>query len=135
MTRRVSIQDIAQAAGVSHTTVSRALRDSPLISAEVRQQIHKLAHEMGYIPNAVAQSLRGQRTSTVGLVVTTISDPFVGRVVRGVEEVAQHEKLSLFLSVSNNDPDRELAVIETFHRRRVDGIIVAASRMAEQHEK
>ncbi|RPJ51737.1 MAG: LacI family transcriptional regulator, partial [Chloroflexi bacterium] len=135
MTRSVSIQDIAQAAGVSHTTVSRALRDNPLISAEVREQIQKLAQEMGYIPNAVAQSLRGQRTSTIGLVVTTIADPFVGRVVRGVEEVTQRENLSLFLSVSNNDPDREMSVIEIFHRRRVDGIIVAASRMAEKHEK
>lgn len=57
MSRPVSIQDIAQAAGVSHTTVSRALRHSPLISAEVREQIQKLAEEMGYIPNAVAQSL------------------------------------------------------------------------------
>ncbi len=135
MSRQVSIQDIAQAAGVSHTTVSRALRHSPLISAEVREQIQKLAGEMGYIPNAVAQSLRGQRTGTIGLVVTTIADPFVGRVVRGVEEIAQRENLSLFLSISNNDPDREMAVIETFHRRRVDGIIVAAARLTEQHEK
>jgi LacI family transcriptional regulator/LacI family repressor for deo operon, udp, cdd, tsx, nupC, and nupG len=135
MARPISIQDIAQAAGVSHTTVSRALRDSPLISAEVRQQVQQLAREMGYIPNAVAQSLRGQRTGTIGLVITTIADPFVGRVVRGVEEVVQRDHLSLFLSVSNNDPDREMTVIETFHRRRVDGIIVAASRLAEQHEK
>ncbi len=135
MSRPVSIQDIAQAAGVSHTTVSRALRHSPLISIEVREQIQKLAEEMGYIPNAVAQSLRGQRTGTIGLVVTTIADPFFGRVVRGVEEVAQRENLSLFLSISNNDPDREMAVIRTFHRRRVDGIIVAAARLTEQHER
>ncbi len=135
MSRPVSIEDIAQAAGVSHTTVSRALRQSSLISVEVREQIQKLADEMGYIPNAVAQSLRGQHTGTIGLVVTTISDPFVGRVVRGVEEIAQRENLSLFLSISNNDPDREMAVIKTFHHRRVDGIIVAAARLTEQHEK
>jgi len=135
MSRPVSIQDIAQAAGVSHTTVSRALRNSALISGEVREQIQKLAVEMGYIPNAVAQSLRGQRTGTIGLVVTTIADPFVGRVVRGVEEFAQRDHLSLFLSISDNDPDREMAVIETFQRRRVDGIIIAAARLTEQHEK
>lgn len=135
MSRPVSIQDIAQAAEVSHTTVSRALRNSPLISKEVREKIQKLALEMGYIPNAVAQSLRGQRTNTIGLVVTTISDPFFGRVVRGIEEMAQQYNLSVFLSVSNNDPDRELAVIENFHRRRVDGIIVAAAQLTEQHER
>lgn len=135
MGKSVSIQDIAQAAGVSHTTVSRALRNNPLISLEVREQIQHLAREMGYVPNAVAQSLRGQRTSTVGVVVTTIGDPFFGRVVRGIEEIAQRENLSIFLSVSNNSPDRELAVIETFHRRRVDGMIVADSRLTDQYEK
>jgi LacI family transcriptional regulator/LacI family repressor for deo operon, udp, cdd, tsx, nupC, and nupG len=133
--RTVSIQDVAHAAGVSHTTVSRALRDSPLISAEVRQKIHKLAQEMGYIPNAVAQSLRGQRTNTIGLVVTTIADPFVGRVVRGIEAVAQKFNLTLILSVSDNDADREIAVIENLHRRRVDGIIIAAAQLTGQHEK
>lgn len=135
MKRSISIQDIAQAAGVSHTTVSRALRNSSLISIEVRENIQRLAQEMGYVPNAVAQSLRGQRTDTIGLVVTTIADPFVGRVVRGVEEAAQKFNLSLLLSVSGNDPDREAALIENFHRRRVDGIIVTAARMTADHEK
>lgn len=131
--RSVSIQDIAREAGVSHSTVSRALHDSPLISQAVRQRIHLLAQEMGYTPNAVAQSLKGQRTGTVGLVVTSIADPFVGRVVRGVEQVAQAAGIDVFLSVSNNDPQREMAVIEAFHRRRVDGVISAAAQIGGQH--
>lgn len=135
LSKSISIQDIAQAAGVSHTTVSRALRNNPLISQEVREYIQHLAREMGYIPNAVAQSLREQRTGTIGVVVTTIGDPFFGRVVRGIEEIAQRDNLSIILSISNNDPDRELTVIETFHRRRVDGMIVADSRLTEQYEK
>lgn len=135
MNRPISIQDIAKEAGVSHTTVSRALHDSPLISADVRQQIQRLAHEMGYTPNAVAQSLKGQQTHTVGLVVTTIADPFVGRVVRGIDEVAQEAGMSLFLGVSNNDPEREMQVIESFHRRRVDGIIVAAPQISAQYAR
>lgn len=127
--RPVSIQDIARAAGVSHSTVSRALHDNPLISPEVRQRIQQLAQEMGYTPNAVAQSLKERRTNTVGLVVTSIADPFVGRVVRGIEDVAQAAKVSVFLSVSDNDPEREMAVIETFHRRRVDGVISATAQI------
>jgi hypothetical protein len=99
MKRTVSIQDIAQAAGVSHTTVSRALRDSPLISQRgARPHPAASLEEMGYVPNAVAQSLRGERTHTIGLVVTTIADPFVGRVVRGVEAVARQHHLSLLSS-------------------------------------
>ncbi len=134
MTRRsVSIQDIARAAGVSHATVSRALRDSPLISAEVRARIQHLAQEMGYIPNAVAQSLKEQRSNTIGLVVTSIADPFYGRVARGVDEVARQAGLDVFLGVSYNDPQQELAVIESFHRRRVDGIITASSRLRDEH--
>lgn len=133
--RTVSIQDVARAAGVSHTTVSRALRDSPLISLEVREKIQVLAQEMGYVPNAVAQSLRGQQTHTIGLVVTTIADPFVGRVVRGIEEVAKKYRKSLILSVSNNNADQEVEAIENFHRRRVDGIIIAAAQLSETHEK
>jgi LacI family transcriptional regulator/LacI family repressor for deo operon, udp, cdd, tsx, nupC, and nupG len=88
---------------------------------------------MGYIPNLVAQSLKQQQTNSVGLVVTSIADPFVGRVVRGIDEVAQNAQMSVFLSVSKNDPEREISVIEIFHRRRVDGIIVAASRISSQY--
>ena len=81
----VSIEDIARSAGVSHSTVSRALRDSPLISVDVRERIRSLAAEMGYTPNAIAQSLQTRRTSTIGLVVTSIDDPFLSDVVKGVE--------------------------------------------------
>ena len=127
--KAVSIQDIAEAAGVSHSTVSRALHDSPLISPEVRGRIRSLAQEMGYTPNAVAQSLKGRRTNTVGLVITSISDPFLGRVVRGIEDVAQAAGVSLLLSVANNDPEREMEIIENFHRRRVDGVISVTAQI------
>ena len=128
--RSVSIQDIAREAGVSHSTVSRALHDSRLISPAVRQRIQLLAVEMGYSPNEVAQSLKGQRSNTIGLVVTSIADPFVGRVVRGIEDVARAARINVFLSVSNNEPEREMEVIETFHRRRVDGVISAAAQIS-----
>jgi DNA-binding LacI/PurR family transcriptional regulator len=127
--RSVSIQDIASAAGVSHSTVSRALHNSPLISPEVRQRIQELAETMGYTPNAVAQSLKSQRTNTVGLVITSIADPFLGRVVRGIEDVAQSANVSVFLSISYNDPEREMEIIETFRRRRVDGVISSTSQI------
>jgi DNA-binding LacI/PurR family transcriptional regulator len=133
--RAISITDIARAAGVSHSTVSRALRDSPLISEDVRERIQLLAREMGYTPNAIAQSLQTRRTNTIGLVVTSIADPFLIDVVKGVEEVARPASFSVFLSASHNDPEQELAVIETFQRRRVDGILVAASRVSRHHQE
>ena len=62
--------------------------------------------------------------------VTSIADPFVGRVVRGIEDVARAARINVFLSVSNNEPEREMEVIETFHRRRVDGVISAAAQIS-----
>src|SRR6266481_3320065 len=133
--QEISIQDIARAAGVSHSTVSRALRDSPLISVDVREQIQRLAREMGYTPNAIAQSLQTQHTSTIGLVVTSIADPFLSDVVKGIEEVARADGFSVLLSATHNDPDQEMVIIETFHRRRVDGILVASSRITSEYKK
>lgn len=133
--QEVSIEDIARVAGVSHSTVSRALRGSTLISVDVRARIQQLAGEMGYTPNAVAQSLQTRRTSTIGLVVTSIADPFLGDVAKGVEEVAREAGFSVFLSDSHNDSDQEMAIIETFHRRRVDGILATSSRITSEYRK
>jgi len=125
----VTIKDIAEAANVSHTTVSRALKGRGRISQATADRIQKLAEEMGYTPSAVAQSLVTQRTFTIGVVVTTIADPFVVNIVNGIENTAQAAGYSVFLSSSNSDPEREVAVVETFHQRRVDAIIVTASRV------
>jgi LacI family transcriptional regulator/LacI family repressor for deo operon, udp, cdd, tsx, nupC, and nupG len=125
----VTIKDIAKAAGVSHTTVSRALNGNPAISAETTTRIRNLAQQMGYTPSAVAQSLLSQQTWTIGMVITTIADPFVAQVVQGVEQVAQAADYSVFLTSSHNNPQQELAVVETLQRRRVDAIIVTSSRV------
>ncbi|NPV87483.1 MAG: LacI family DNA-binding transcriptional regulator [Anaerolineae bacterium] len=135
--RRISIKDLAREAGVSYSTVSRALDPNPqvnqLISSEVRLRIQELAQARGYSPNALAQSLQARRTNSIGLVITSVSDPFFVDVVAGVEEMARASGISVFLAMSNNDPEQEIKVIETFNRRRVDGIIVAASRVGTEY--
>jgi len=84
---------------------------------------------MGYRPSAVARSLVTRKTKTIGVVVTTIADPFIAEVVSGIEEVANDHGYSVFLANSNADPDREIKVVHSFHERRVDGILVTASRV------
>ncbi|MBD2250770.1 LacI family DNA-binding transcriptional regulator [Nostoc parmelioides FACHB-3921] len=133
--RKISIEDIARKAGVSHSTVSRALRDSPLISSQVREDIKKLAQEMNYVPNAIAKSLQTQRTYTVGVVVTSIADPFFGELVEGIEQIARLAGLNVLLSASHGDFEQEIGAIENFHYRRVDGILVADSRISKQYTK
>lgn len=126
---RVSIKDIAKAAGVSHSTVSRALSDSSLVKAETKARIQRLAQEMGYTPDAIARSLVTKRTATIGLVVTTIADPFIAEVAQGVEETALDNGYSVILCDCNAEPERELASVRTLQEKRVDAIIVTSSRV------
>jgi DNA-binding LacI/PurR family transcriptional regulator len=125
----VSIKEIARLAGVSHSTVSRALRNSPLIPQHTAERIQRIAREKGYAASAVARSLVTRRTQTIGVVVTSIADPFNGEVVEGLEETANRNGYSVILATSQADPERELAVVRSFQERRVDGIVVASSRV------
>ena len=84
---------------------------------------------MGYRPSAVARSLLTKKTRTIGVVVTSIADPFIGEVVSGIEEKANQHGYSVVLANSNADPEREVSVAHSFHERRVDGILVTASRV------
>lgn len=127
--QQVSIKDIARAANVSHPTVSRALSHSPLVKGETAERIRRIATDLGYRPSAIARSLVTKKTKTIGVVVTTIADPFIADVISGVEETANDHGYSVFLANSNANPDREVKVVHSFHERRVDGILVTASRV------
>ena len=125
----VSIKDIARLAGVSHSTVSRALHNSPLIPAQTTLRIQKIAQEAGYSASAVARGLVTRRTDAVGVVVTSIADPFNGEIVAGIEDVANELGYSVILATSQADPEREMSVVRSFRERRVDGVLVASSRV------
>lgn len=131
----VSIYDIAEKAGVSPSTVSRALEDHPRIGATTRKRIQELAREMDYVPSTVAKSLAANKTWTIGMVLASISDPFMGRVVEGVEHVAIETGFNVFISTSQNDRQREIAAIKMLQKRRVDGIIVIASHLLDQYPR
>jgi DNA-binding LacI/PurR family transcriptional regulator len=127
--RRLSIKDIARIAQVSHPTVSRALQNSPLVNPQTAERIWKIANESGYRASAVARGLVTRRTRTIGLVVTTVADPFTCEVVSGIEQTASDCGYSVFLADSNADPAREQKIVQSFAERRVDGIIVTSSRV------
>lgn len=131
----VSIKDIAKAAGVSHSTVSRALSDSPLVSAETKARIQHLAGEMGYSPHAQARSLVMGRTQTIGVVVTTITDPFIAEIVQAIESTAHYRGYSVILAISNAQPEREIAAVEMLHSKRVDGVVVTSSRVGALYQE
>ena len=127
--RQLSIKDIARLARVSHPTVSRALQNSPLVKAETAARIQKIAAETGYRASAVARGLVTRRTRTIGLVVTTVADPFAGEAVCGIEETANDHGYAVILANSNADPERERTMVQALAERRVDGILVTSSRV------
>jgi DNA-binding LacI/PurR family transcriptional regulator len=127
--RQPSIKDIAKLAKVSHSTVSRALQNSSLVNAKTAEKIRQIAHESGYRASAVARGLVMRRTHTIGLVVTTVADPFASEVVSGIEQAANDHGYAVFLAESNGEPEREKKVVQSFAERRVDGIVVTSSRV------
>ncbi len=132
---RVSIKDIAQRAAVSHSTVSRALSNSALVRTETRDRIQCLAREMGYSPDALARSLVQGRTRTIGVVVTTITDPFIAELVQAIESAAYLHGYTVILASSSAEPKRELAAVEMLRSKRVDGVIVTSSRVGTLYQE
>jgi DNA-binding LacI/PurR family transcriptional regulator len=130
---KVSIKDVAREAGVSHATVSRALRGSPLISPPTTERVQAVANQMGYSVNAVARSLVTGKTHTIGVVVTSIADPFVGGVTAGIEAYANEHGYSTILATSHADPEMEKRMVASLRERSVDGILVTSSRVGEEY--
>jgi len=130
---KISIKDVAREAGVSHATVSRALRGSPLISPATTALVQETASRMGYMVNAVARSLVTGRTNTIGVVVTSIADPFVGGVIAGVESFTNQRGYSTILATCHADPDIEKRMVASLRERAVDGILVTSSRVGEEY--
>jgi DNA-binding LacI/PurR family transcriptional regulator len=129
----VTIKDIAKMAGVSHTTVSRALRNNPAISPRTTQRIQAIATELGYTPSAMARGLKNRRSQALGVILSYLDDPFFSRVLEGIEDVLQPQGYSLFVAASRQDIDRERAIMQAMLERRVDGVILCAPPLLPGH--
>jgi DNA-binding LacI/PurR family transcriptional regulator len=130
----VSIKDIAKEAGVSPSTVSRALNDHPHIRDETKLLIHNLAKQMGYVPSVLARSLVARRTATIGVAITDLADPYYARLMLGIEAAAAAQNYQVVLSSYYRDAARELAIVRDFHMRRMDGLIITGSEIEEAYQ-
>jgi LacI family transcriptional regulator len=127
--RRVTIKQVAAEAGVSITTVSHVLNDVPgvRVNPTTRQRILDTVARLGYVPNQLAQSLRTQRSNTIGLVGDEIATtPFAGKLILGAQEVALSRDAVLFVVSTGYQRDVENREIEELLRRQVDGILYAS---------
>ncbi|MFC6356561.1 LacI family DNA-binding transcriptional regulator [Luethyella okanaganae] len=121
---KVTIKTVAEHAGVSTATVSRALSGTGLVSPELRLAVTKAAEKLGYSGNTVARALRSSRTNAVGMVVPEIANPFMTDLVQEVEQSLHLHGIQLLLCNSRQDPSRERAALTSLIGRRVDGLII-----------
>lgn len=117
------------------STVSKALRDDPRISAATRARIQALAAEVGYMPSTAASSLRTRRTMTIGMVIRDYADPYNGLLLRAIETTALRAGYQLLVASTHAADLREVDIARMFRQRRVDGIIVVASHVDESHSQ
>lgn len=121
----VRLKDIAQQAGVSVMTISKALRDAPDVSANTKARIKSLAQQMGYMPDSSAQGLRTKTTKLFGLIIPSITNPIFARIVFAIEERAHELGYDSLLVHTLNLPDREEHGIRRLLSRRVDGLFIS----------
>lgn len=125
---KVTIKDIAQATGVSLTTVSLVLNNRPSrISDNTKEQILTTAKEMGYYPNSAAVSLKTRRSYTLGLIIPDIRNDFYANYAKGLEDACQEKGWTVILCSTNSNPERELKYIETLCSKNIDGFSLVAT--------
>jgi LacI family transcriptional regulator len=125
--RRPTLAEVAAAAGVSSSTVSRALDGNSRIPAVTRQRVLDVASELGFTPNISARSLRTQSSMLVGVVVPDIAIPFYATVLKAAQNVLERSGYQAVVMNTERDAQREAAALRTLHARQVDGLLVATS--------
>jgi LacI family transcriptional regulator, galactose operon repressor len=111
--KRPTLRDVARLAGVSHQTVSRAINDKGEIDPETRRRVLDAARELRYRPSRFARALVKPATTTVGLIVPDVVNPFFPELIAGVMDAADKHGWQVLVSSSQDDPDRELALLHS----------------------
>lgn len=128
---RPRMEDIARIAGVSVSTVSRALAGSPKVTDDTRARIEAAVRDTGYVVNQVAQGLRLQRSRQLLVLLPTIANPFFAEVVQGVEEEAAGAGYGVLVGSTENDPEREAVLARQLLTGGIDGLILLTGRIPE----
>jgi LacI family transcriptional regulator len=123
--RATSVKDVAALAGVSVGTVSNVLNGSTKVSPDAVDRVRSAIEELGYVRNDAARQLRAGRSTTVGLVVLDVRNPFFTDVARGAEDEAAKHGLSVILGNSDENAEREGSYLDLFEEQRVHGVLIS----------
>ncbi len=127
-----TLKDIAAVLGLSHATVSRALANHPKVSPRTKTEVARVAHELGYVPNGLARNIRNPHSPVVGLIVPDIQNDFYASIAKIVADSAQMRGLQLALSITEDNPQRELNDLRSFLVARAAGVIITPTANPER---
>ena len=136
-TAPLTMKDIAREFGISVATVSRALKDSPRISAERRAAIQQYAREHNFTPNVIAESLRHSRIKpqkVIGVIIPEFTHFYFSSVLAGIEEEASAHGYRIMVAQSNEQYEREVRICQSFYENKVCGIIVSQAKDTHQYD-
>lgn len=122
---KTTIHDIARKLNVTASTVSRALKNHPRISVQMKKAVHRTAQKLNYQPNHIAAALRNGKSNIIGIIVPTADRTFFSSVVRGIEEIANQSRYNVMICQTYDNYDKEVATVEALLNARVDGIIAS----------
>ena len=125
--KRSTIRDVANAAGVAISSVSRVLSNHPHVSPDLRRRVEAAARELGYRPNHIAHSLRRGNTASVGFLVGTISNPTIAILSAAASQVLASSGYASLLVSSQNNPDTDIDYLHFLAQRRVSGLIISSA--------
>lgn len=125
------MSDVASKAEVSISTVSHVLNGTRFVSDAARDAVLRAVRETGYSRNIIARALVTSKTNTIGLAMSSVSNPYFGDLVRAIQDAAEARGYTLLITDTHDDPQREAHVVRELHERRVDGVLLAASADAD----
>ena len=119
----VTIYDIAKKLNLATSTISRGLKDHPTISKKTIERIKKAAEEMGYRPNYLAAGLRSNKMKTIGVLIPTVTQPFLSSLISGIEITAQKSGYNVIIMQSHDSYEMEINMTQSLYDNRVSGVI------------
>ncbi|MEU8819375.1 LacI family DNA-binding transcriptional regulator [Actinoplanes sp. NPDC048796] len=122
--RRATIREVAEAAGVSRSTASRALTGHGYVAPPVRDRVRAVAHDLGYVPDATARHLRRQASQSIGVLLSDLNNPFYAGLAAGISAQARKRQYTMMLADDGGSAGVEAEAAETFVALRVAGVIV-----------
>ena len=121
------LKDIAEKLNISLSTVSKALSNHPKISTKTKEKVLNITRELNYQPNLIARSLKLKKTKTIGIIIGDITNPFYAEILKGSENIANLNGMSIILCNSDYNYDKELEYINVLMAKKVDGILLTPS--------